>query len=116
MDADGIDMQILSYPHATQGAPAHAAAAANDRLAAMVRQAPTRFGFCTLPWLDVPAAVAEVERCHALASVGALIAGRPSGDGFLDDPRFEPVLARLAELDMPLYIHPGPPMRQVQQP
>lgn len=117
MDADGIDMQVLSYPHATQGAPAQAASAANDRLAGMVRHAPARLGgFCTLPWLDVPAAVAEVGRCRAFGSVGALIAGRPSGDGFLDDPRFEPVLARLAELDMPLYIHPGPPMRQVQRP
>lgn len=117
MDADGIDMQILSYAHATQRAPAPAASAANDRLAAMVRRAPTRLGgFCTLPWLDVPAAVAEVERCRALGSVGALIAGRPCDDGFLDDPRFEPVLARLAELDMPLYVHPGPPMRQVQRP
>ena len=117
MDADRMDMQILSYPHATQGAPARAAIAANDRLAAFQRHAPARFaGFCTLPWLDVPAAVAEVERCRALGFVGALIAGRPSGDGFLDDPQFEPVLAKLAEFDMPLYIHPGPPMRQVQKP
>ena len=117
MDADGIDMQVLSLTHATQGTSPHAAAAANDRLAGYPRHAPTRFGaFCTLPWLDVPAAVAEVERCRTSGFAGALIAGRPSGDGFLDDPRFEPVLAKLAELDMPLYIHPGPPMRQVQQP
>lgn len=112
-----IDMQILSSAHATQAAPASTASAANDRLAEMVRRAPTRLGgFCTLPWRVVPAAVAEVGRCRALGSVGALIAGRPSDDGFFDDPRFEPVLARPAELDMPLYVHPGPPMRQVQRP
>ena len=68
MDGDGIDMQILSYPHASQGAPARAAQAANDRLAEMVRHAPNRLGgFCTLPWLDGPAAVAPACRCSVMA-------------------------------------------------
>lgn len=55
MDANGIDMQILSYSDASQLAPADQAVgltrAANDRLAEAVRAHPTRFaGLATLPW------------------------------------------------------------------
>ena len=32
---------------------------------------------------------------------------------FLDDPRFEPLLAEAERLDVPLYLHPAPPPRQV---
>ena len=47
---------------------------------------------------------------------GTMLMGRPAGNVFIDDARFEPVLAKLAELGAPLYIHPGPPLHAVQQP
>ena len=121
MDANGIDMQILSYSNATQLAPADRAVelarAANDRLAAAVRAHPTRFGgFATLPWQRPEAAARELARAVSeLGLKGALLAGRP-GETFLDDPRYEPVLAALAALRVPLYVHPGPPLPAVREP
>ena len=35
-------------------------------------------------------------------------------DKFLDDPLFEPVLARAEQLDVPIYIHPGIPPERVR--
>ena len=121
MDAHGIDMQILSYSNATQLAAADQgpdlARAANNKLAEAVRAHPDRFaGFATLPWQDPGAAVAELDRAvRECGAKGALLIGRP-GHSFLDDPRYEPVLAKLNELNVPLYVHPGAPLPQVQQP
>ncbi|QIN62996.1 Amidohydrolase [Caballeronia sp. SBC1] len=120
MDANGIDMQILSYSNSPQLlAPAEAVPLtrnANDKLAAAVKAHPSRFGaFAALPWSDPQAAAAELERCiNTLGFQGAMITGRP-GDTFLDDPRYAPVLATAAKLNVPLYTHPGVPMPVVQQ-
>lgn len=121
MDANGIDIQILSYSDAAQLAPAGQALeltrAANDRLAEAVAANPTRFaGFAILPWQHPEAAARELRRAVAdLNLKGALLTGRP-GDTFLDDSRYEPVLATLNALRVPLYVHPGPPLPQVREP
>lgn len=121
MDKFGIDMQILSYSNAAQLAPIGQAVdltrAANDRLAKAVRANPTRFaGFATLPWQDPHAAAGELERAvKELGMVGTLLCGRP-GKTFLDDARYEPVLAKLNELKVPIYVHPGLPLTQVREP
>ncbi len=121
MDAHDIDMQVLSYSNPTQLAPAgealDLARAANDRLAAAVRAHPGRFaGLATLPWQDPRAAAAELERAvKELGLKGTLIIGRPGGT-FLDDKRYRPVLEMLNTLRVPLYVHPGLPLTQVQQP
>lgn len=122
MDQAGIDMQIVSYSNATQDAPSaqgvSLAQAANDRLAEAVQKYPKRFGgFCTLPWQDPDAAVREIERCvQQLGLRASLLIGRPGKSVFLEDKQLDPILAKLAELDAPLYIHPGAPLLQVQQP
>ena len=122
MDAHGIDVQVLSYSNATQAVPAGDAAdlarAANDRLAEAVARHPDRFaGFSTLPWQDTDAAVRELERSAGeLGLTATMLIGHPSEDAFLDDPRYAPILAKLAELDVPIYIHPGPPLAAVQRP
>ena len=117
MDANGMNVQVLSYAQATQAASAEMAQTANNRLAAIVRETPERFaGFCTLPWQDVSAAVSEAERCYKELGLRAvMLAGHPAEESLVDDSQFEPILAKLAELSMPLYIHPGPPMLQVQR-
>ena len=121
MDKYGIDLQVLSYTSSTQLAPADQALdlarAANDRLAEAVTAHPTRFGgFATLPWRKPEAAATELERAvKGLGLQGTLLQGRP-GDTFLDDERYEPVLAKLNELKVPLYVHPGLPLPQVQKP
>jgi uncharacterized protein len=121
MDKHGVDMQIVSYSNSPQLAPpAQAVAltqAANDRLAEAVRKNPTRFGgFATLPWQQPKAAAKELERAVKELDLHAtLLVGRP-GETFLDDERYEPVLAKLNELKAPLYVHPGFPLPQVQKP
>ena len=122
MDAHGIDVQVLSYAQATQTVPAaqatRLAQRANDRLAVVAARHPDRFGgFSTLPWQDPDAAVQELERTSSSLGLHAsLLAGRPGEDTLLDDPRYEPMFAKLAELRVPLYVHPGPPLPAVQRP
>jgi uncharacterized protein len=90
--------------------------AANDRLAAAAAANPARLsGLAVLPWRDPSAAAAELDRSvNELGLKGALIVGRP-GDTFLDDPRYAPVLKKLNDLRVPLYVHPFNPLPQVHQ-
>jgi predicted TIM-barrel fold metal-dependent hydrolase len=121
MDHHGIDMQVMSYASSPQLAPASQAVeltrAANDKLAASVCANPKRFAaFATLPWQDPKAATTELERTvKQLGMVGTLLLGRP-GHTFLDDARYETVLAKLNELKVPIYLHPGFPLPQVREP
>jgi uncharacterized protein len=117
MDANGIDLQVIS--HVAPGAQGLAGAEgvaraqeANDLLAAAVRAHPDRFaGFATLPTADPHAAADELERATGeLGFVGAMVNSTlGSNDAFLDDARFTPLLDRFERLDVPLYLHPAPP-------
>jgi predicted TIM-barrel fold metal-dependent hydrolase len=120
MDQHGIDMQIVSWSAPVQLAPQERAVAlaeaANDRLAKAVAAQPGRLsGFATLPWQAPHSAVDELNRAATeLGLKGVLLLGRP-GDTFLDDPRYAPILAKLADLQVPLYLHPFHPLPQVQR-
>ena len=117
MDANGIDLQVISHvaPAAQGLAGAEGIARAreaNDRLAAAVRAYPDRFaGLATLPTADPRAAADELERAvYDLGLIGALVNSTLGSNGaFLDDPGFEPLLERFERLDVPLYLHPAPP-------
>jgi uncharacterized protein len=115
MDANGIDLQVISHlAPAAQGRADGVGLAieANDRLAAAVAAHPDRLaGFATLPTSDVAAAADELTRAvDELGFVGGLVSSTQGSDeAFLDEPAFAPLLARFAELDVPLYLHPGPP-------
>jgi uncharacterized protein len=119
MDAQGIQMQLVSYTTPAQLAPGAEAVAltraANDRLAKAIARNPKRLsGFAVLPWQDPKGAVDELSRSvNELGLKGVLILGRP-GDSFLDDPRYLPVLRKLHELKAPIYVHPFFPLPQVQ--
>lgn len=118
MDAHGIAIQVLSHSNSPQLLHPREAIPlvrdANDRLAETVKSHPDRFAaFATLPWSDAEAAAAELERTvkkHGFK--GALINGRP-GDTFLDDPHYDPVFAVAESLDVPIYTHPGTPLKAV---
>jgi predicted TIM-barrel fold metal-dependent hydrolase len=120
MDEQGIDMQVVSYSSPAQLAPHDQAVpltrAANDRLAEAITAHPGRLsGFAVLPWQDPGAAAAELDRAVTrLGLKGALIMNRP-GPTFLDDPKYAPVLQKLNDLRVPLYVHPSHPLPQVQQ-
>ncbi len=86
----------------------------NDVLAKAVATHPGRLaGFVHLPMRSPQAAADEMERAvRDLGFRGALINGLTEGR-FLDDPRFEPILARAEQLDVPIYLHPNLPPRSV---
>jgi predicted TIM-barrel fold metal-dependent hydrolase len=120
MDAGGITTQVLSVagPGAdlVPGQPGiDLARAYNDALAEACVRHPTRYrGFAHLPMLAPEAAADELERAvKDLGFHGALVNGATDGR-FLDDPAFEPILARAEELDLPLYLHPGIPTEPVR--
>jgi uncharacterized protein len=121
MDEHGIDVQVVSYSTPAQLAPQEQAVtvtqAANNRLAEAIAANPTRLsGFAILPWQAPQAAVDELDRAVTeLGLKGVLIVGRP-GDTFLDDPKYAPVLKKLEDLGVPIYLHPFNPLPQVQRP
>ncbi|WP_428394372.1 amidohydrolase family protein [Lichenicoccus sp.] len=115
MDAAGITMQVLSVAQAGADLlPGEAgvvlARDTNDRLAEIVAGHPDRYAaFAHLPTAAPDAAADELERCvRQLGFCGGMVNGT-TGELFLDDPRFESLLARFAALDVPLYLHPSPP-------
>jgi hypothetical protein len=120
MDASGITTQVLSVagPGAdlVPGQPGiDLARAYNDALAEACARHPTRYrGFAHLPLLSPEAAADELQRTvNDYGFHGVLVNGATEGI-FLDDPRFEPVLARAEELDLPIYLHPGIPTEPVR--
>ncbi|WP_205954745.1 amidohydrolase family protein [Pantoea stewartii] len=120
MDEAGITMQILSVGGFPQLAPEDEAvtlnAAANNRLAGAVINHPDRFAaFATLPWAQPKEAEEELVRTvEELGFKGALLNGRPSSC-FLDHPDYDSLLSRFDKLNVTLYLHPGLPIKNVQQ-
>ena len=121
LDQAGITVQVLSYegPGADLVPAAESLAfarEANDVLARAVAKHPDRFaGFAHLPWTAPEAIPDELERAvKELGFVGTLVNGSTDGK-FLDDPCYEPLLARAEALDVPIYIHPGIPPKGVRQ-
>lgn len=108
MQANQIDMQILSYAGLPQAINAKervgAIRQANDQLAGQIRKFPSCFsGYATLPWEDAAQSVAELERCvKQLGLKAVLINGRP-GQDFLDHPRYLPILEKINELNVLLF-------------
>ena len=120
MDASGITVQVLSVagPGAdlVPGREGIALARAyNDALAEATARHPARYrGFAHLPLLSPDAAADELERTvKDLGFHGVLVNGATDGR-FLDDPAFEPILARAEKLDVPIYLHPGIPAREIR--
>jgi 2,3-dihydroxybenzoate decarboxylase len=120
MDEAGIDLQVISENNpATQNLDPESAVtlarASNDVLHEAVRSHPDRFaGFATLPTPNPKAAADELERCvDKLGFKGAMIMGLTHGC-FMDDKQFRPVFERAAALDVPVYIHPTPPVAAVR--
>ncbi len=115
MDAAGIDMQVISHaPSAIQQIEPNEsvpeATRMNDRLHDAVDRNPERFAaFAALPTRDPKAAADELERTVSrLGFKGAMIHGRTQ-DVFHDVNTFWPIYERAQHLDVPIYIHPGPP-------
>ena len=119
MDKHGIDMQVISYTspgiQMLNGETAITMAKkANDMLFNAIKKNPDRFaGFASLPTSDPNAAVKELERCvNELGFKAIMINGR-TGDLFLDNDYFAPILEAAERLKTPIYIHPVVPPKEV---
>ncbi len=81
---------------------------ANDEMASLVAKHPDRFaGFAAaLPLNDVEASLAEMELARRdLRALGVQLFTNVNGVA-LDDPRFEPLLARAEALGIAIWLHP----------
>jgi predicted TIM-barrel fold metal-dependent hydrolase len=125
MDEGSIDLQVLSL--AAMGgdelAPAQQTAvfrSVNDEAAAAVKANPTRLAsFATVALKQPTEAAKEVERSVTqLGCKGIFVDGTTTLNGeikFLDAPEFFPVLEAAVALDVPVYLHPAPPPKIVEQ-
>ena len=93
------------------GAPAQTpelARLANDGMAELVAQHPGRFpGFvASLPMNNSDAALQEIDRTMTeLGATGIQIFSNVNGRP-LDEPEFQPLFDRMAELNLPIWLHP----------
>ncbi|MFZ0607460.1 MAG: amidohydrolase family protein [Xanthobacteraceae bacterium] len=120
MDETGITVQVLSVagPGADLVPGADGVAMAretNDHLAKAIASHPDRFaGFANLPMQNPDATPVELRRAvKELGFLGAMVNGTTEGR-FLDDPRYDGLLAAAVELDVPVYIHPHIPPEPVR--
>lgn len=115
MDAAGIDVSVLSVnmpgpENLDAELGIEGARVCNDAMAEAVQKHPDRLvGLACLPWQDVPAALAEMERAHGELDLRGImlyshIAGEP-----VESETYDPVYRRAAELGLPVVLHPAVP-------
>ncbi|MBG6235001.1 hypothetical protein IWX76_001569 [Pedobacter sp. CAN_A7] len=98
MASNGVDMHVLSLvmPGVQMFAPKQAielAALANDRLSEVISRQPTRFaGLASFAPQDPNAAAKEMERAIKHLKLNGFIVNSHTGNRYLDDPWFFPVL------------------------
>lgn len=116
LKAAGLDAGVLQptqtmfFYWAEPAAAADLARMVNEFTAAGVRKHPDHFiGLATVPLQDTDLAVRElnyaVEELHLK---GVVTGSNVNGHGF-DEERFEPFFAKVAELDIPIFVHPSNP-------
>jgi aminocarboxymuconate-semialdehyde decarboxylase len=112
MDRKGIDLRVLSlstpnvYPW-TGAAQVRMTRHVNDELARLCRAHPDRFvGLASLPLADVEASLAEIDRAVGDLGMKGVVIGSNTGGPPLNDPRFEPLWAKLNAQKLPVFEHP----------
>jgi len=115
MDANGIDVQVLSLtiPGVEQLGPKMGTALArktNDALAHVIKAYPDRFlGFAALAPQSPKEAADELERAVRELDLKGWKTHSNYGKNYLDDKKYWPIFERAARLDVPVYLHPSYP-------
>ena len=79
----------------------------NDAVSEAHRKHPDRFiGFACLPFQNPNLALEELERAARLPGIRAVYMGTAVRDRELSDRSFFPVYERIAELGLPIFLHP----------
>jgi predicted TIM-barrel fold metal-dependent hydrolase len=119
VDTLGIDVSVLSPavpgPEVLEGDEADDwAARINDELASILERYPSRFvGLGTIGFGDTGRSIAEADRCVKELGFKGIQLFSNIGQRPLDLPEFLPVYRHVAELGVPLIMHPGIPLNQV---
>jgi aminocarboxymuconate-semialdehyde decarboxylase len=112
MDQQGVAVQAISLtsPMLYWGdadLSSKLAKAWNDAATAAHRANPTRLvAFLTLPMLYPDRALDELDRARKLPGMRGVYMGTNIEGHDLDDPLFEPILARIEALELPIFLHP----------
>jgi 2,3-dihydroxybenzoate decarboxylase len=129
MDKAGIELSILSFfspgiqAETDPDLAVQHAKRANDFLCenVIVRHLDRYAGFAAVALQDPEAAADELERCvNQLGFKGALVNGYSNTRNentieYTDEPRCEVFWAKVAELNVPIYLHPRDPMPNQQR-
>jgi len=116
MDRQGVAIQVISLtaPMLYWGdaeLSEKLARAWNDAASAAHQAYPARLvAFLTLPMLFPDQAVDELNRASRLPGMRGVYMGTNIDSLDLDDPRFEPILARIEALNLPIFLHPVTPL------
>lgn len=122
MDASGVQTQILllNSPGVQIFDPPQAielAKLANDRVAGWMRKWPDRFAPLAAFAPQAPdAAAQELERAVRTLGLKGGIVNSTTRDQYLDDRKFWPIFEAAQALDVPIYLHPREPTRQMLTP
>jgi aminocarboxymuconate-semialdehyde decarboxylase len=112
MDAQGTAVQAMSLtgPMAHWGdeeVSEKLARAWNDAASAAHVAYPTRLvGLLTLPMMFPDRAIDELNRASKLPGMRGVYMGTNIDQRDLDDPLFEPIFARIEQLELPIFLHP----------
>jgi len=114
MDKFGIKTQIVScaggFENFGTGTAIEVARKTNNEFFEWGKQYPGRFlGYATLIPTDVEASIKELERCKFELGFNAWNTHTNFTRTYIDEDPFFPLLKRAAELNMFVYLHPGPP-------
>jgi len=81
---------------------------ANDELARLVTKYPDRFvtAVAALPMNDIEEALTEIDRAIRDLQLKGIQLFTPVNDKALDSPEFLPIYEKMAQYDLPIWIHP----------
>jgi aminocarboxymuconate-semialdehyde decarboxylase len=112
MDRAGVGMHALSLTQpmvywADDELAVRLCVAFNDAVSAAHRRYPERFvGFACLPFQNARLALEELERAAKLPGIRGVYMATAVRDRELSDRSFFPVYERIADLGLPLFLHP----------
>jgi aminocarboxymuconate-semialdehyde decarboxylase len=112
MDRQGVDMHALSLTQpmvywADDDLSIKLCVAFNDAASAAHRAHPDRFiGFAVLPFQSPRLALEELERVAKLPGIRGIYMATAVRDRELSDRSFFPVYERIADLGLPIFLHP----------